>query len=146
MCRKFETRDTDALERLLSQLGYRVPAGAIEKRVADLRTGAGEVFVKELDGMVVGCVNAIVDTRIAAGLHGEIASLVVLDGYRGRGICKALVLHVEAWLAIRIRANIVREQAHQFYQHVGYREAKTQKVFFKEVRNIANNVVGRNQE
>lgn len=139
MCRKYETGDVGAVERLLDELGYRVPAAEIEKRIAAIRNSGGEVFVKELQGRVVGCVNVVLAARLAAGIRGEIASLVVLAGYRGRGIGKELVARAEAWFArrvdaIRIRANAVREPAHRFYRHLGYRETKTQKVFFKKIR------------
>ena len=151
MIRVYKAGDAGALEKLLDQLGYRVPPAAIDKRVATIRTTAGEAFVKEMDAMVVGCVNAIVDARLAAGTHGEIATLVVLDGYRGRGIGKALVEHAEAWLAarvesIRIRANVIRDQAHQFYRRLGYRETKSQKVFLKKMESFGTHSSERNRE
>ena len=150
MCRKYETGDAGALEQLLDELGYRVSAAEVEKRIAAIRDSAGEVFVKELDGQVVGCVNVVLAARLASGIHGEIASLVVLAGYRGRGIGKELVAHAEAWLArrvgsVRIRANAVRERAHRFYRRLGYRETKTQKVFFKEIRSSDNPSTGKEQ-
>jgi len=148
MCRTYESEDAAALEQLLNQLGYCLSAAAIEKNVAAIRNRAGEVFVKDLDGRVVGCVNAVLDSRLAEGTHGEIATLVVLDGYRGHGIGRELVTHAERWLAgrvgsMRVRANAIRSRAHRFYQQLGYRETKTQKVFFKEIRQRDNHSAGR---
>jgi GNAT superfamily N-acetyltransferase len=85
---------------------------------------------------VVGCVGAIIDARLAAGVNGEIVSLVVLEPFRGRGIGKRLVEVAEAWLAafvgrIRVRANTRRVDAHRFYADAGYQEVKTQKIFQK---------------
>ena len=70
---------------------------------------------------------------------GEIASLVVKSTCRGEGIGKGLVDTAVDWLidigcpSIRIRANAVRKAAHGFYQALGFRCVKTQKVFRKDI-------------
>lgn len=103
-----------------------------------MRAQGGEVLVAELGGVVVGCINAIIDIRLAEGKSGEIVSLVVSEGHRGMGIGKALVKTAESWLSsrcdnIRVRANAIRRDAHEFYRSLGYQEIKSQKVFTKNV-------------
>jgi aminoglycoside 3-N-acetyltransferase len=84
------------------------------------------------------CVGAIIDARLAAGISGEIVSLVVSEQHRGSGIGRGLVEFAESWLTqrvvkIRVRANSLRSEAHEFYIRRGYQESKTQKIFEKYV-------------
>ncbi|MEJ2657595.1 MAG: GNAT family N-acetyltransferase [Desulfobacterales bacterium] len=131
--------DIKALRKLLKELGYDVDGGTLSQRIESIRDQGGEVIVASIDGIVVGCVNTLIDIRLAEGIVGEIASLVVSDAHRGMGIGKKLVFHAESWLkikgctTIRVRANMVRKEAHQFYLGMGFKEIKTQKIFTKNV-------------
>ena len=87
---------------------------------------------------VYGCICAIFDIRLAAGINGEIVSLVVDSSARGMGVGKGLVAKAESWLRqrtnrLRVRANSVRSEAHSFYESLGYSLSKTQSVFTKNV-------------
>lgn len=136
--RKFKTEDIEVLVDLMQQLGYVHTEESLLKNVNSVRMAGGEIFVCEVSGRVCGCASAILDSRLAAGVNGEIVSVVVSDSYRGKGIGKGLIAYAEAWLkervsTIRIRANTVREEAHKFYQGMGYSLTKTQAVFKKYV-------------
>ncbi len=125
----------------MAQLGYEHSEESLAKNISAVRGSGGEVFVAELSGRVCGCVSAIIDVRLAAGTNGEIVSLVVDEASRGRGVGKGLVSTAENWLkdhtnVIRIRANVIREQAHEFYKNLGYSLSKTQVVFSKNVKQI----------
>lgn len=122
----------------MEQLGYSVGDAEIQEVIDAIRKGSGEVFVAESGDNVVGCIDAIIDVRLAEGKVGEIASLVVLADCRGRGVGKALLECAEDWLGdrvetIRIRANAKRDDAHEFYATVGYTHVKEQKVFIKDL-------------
>ncbi|SEQ66050.1 Acetyltransferase (GNAT) domain-containing protein [Amphritea atlantica] len=131
--RTFEPSDLESLVALMKQLGYEHTMDSLAANVRRVKTREGEVFVAEVNGKVVGVISAIMDVRLAEGVSGEIVSLVVSDQARGLG----LVLMAEAWLKqytsnIRVRANVLRTEAHDFYEKQGYRLKKRQAVFQKE--------------
>ena len=137
--RKAIGEDAQALRELLKELGYDVDGNTLSQRTKAIRDQGGEVIVASIDGLVVGCVNTLIDIRLSEGITGEIVSLVVSAAYRGMGIGKGLVFHAESWLKtkgcniIRVRANSVRKEAHQFYLKMDFEEIKTQKIFKKNV-------------
>jgi GNAT superfamily N-acetyltransferase len=77
---------------------------------------------------------------VESELYGEIGGLVVDKDQRGQGVGKALMAEAESWASgrgireIRLRSNILREQAHQFYQAIGYEIIKTQLTFRKALK------------
>lgn len=136
--REFKDADQAGLVSLMSELGYEVDHDALCHRISGIRAQGGEVLVAELGGVVVGCVNAIIDIRLAEGKFGEVVSLVVSQDHRNMGVGKALVKGAEHWLSsrcdiIRVRANAIRGEAHAFYRLLGYEEIKSQKVFAKNM-------------
>ena len=136
--RKFKDPDISSLVDLMAQLGYEHSTKSLLKNLDAVRGAGGEVFVCEISGMVCGCVSAILDARLAAGLNGEITTLVVDKDHRGQGLGRGLVGHAETWLeqrvpSIRIRANTIRQDAHRFYESLGYSLSKTQAVFKKSL-------------
>jgi len=136
--RKYSENDTKALIQLMGQLGYSHSEKTILKNVSSVRKMGGEVFVAEVSGKVLGCVSAIIDARLAEGENGEIVSLVVSEASRGHGLGKGLTLEAEKWLServssIRVRANSLREEAHLFYESLGFKKAKTQAILVKNV-------------
>ncbi len=136
--RKYEEHDVKDLNVLMGQLGYKHSETSLSENVAAVRKTGGEIFVVEISGKVSGCVCAILDVRLASGVKGEIVSLVVLESKRGCGLGRGLVSTAEAWLKervkdVRIRANINRLEAHEFYKSLGYSLSKTQRVFSKNV-------------
>lgn len=134
--------DQAQLKSLLNELGYDLDDARIEQHIREIRNRGGEVFVAKLADRVVGCVAAIVDVRLAAGIQGEIVSLVVTEPYRGQGIGNGLIKSAEDWLSqtvdtIRVRANSQRRDAHRFYAKAGYELSKTQKIFTKHRLNAS---------
>jgi GNAT superfamily N-acetyltransferase len=127
----------DSLLSLMSELGYVHDQQSISTNINEVQLRGGEIFVADVNGKIAGCVCAILDARLAAGLCGEIVSLVVAQEYRGSGIGKGLVAYAERWLGtkvdkVRIRANVIRAEAQGFYQSQGYQEEKIQKLFTKK--------------
>ena len=127
--------DGEMIAALLQQLGYARSAGDIAPIIAATQ-GDGIVLVAvDEGGQVVGCLQALVDTRLAEGQRGEITSLVVAAEVRSQGIGAELVAAVTQWLQsrgigrLRVRCNTVRERAHQFCEKHGFELTKTQKVF-----------------
>ncbi|WP_415896421.1 GNAT family N-acetyltransferase [Neptuniibacter sp. QD72_48] len=134
--RTYQEKDLQALIALMKQLGYTHSEQSLLTNIRSVHKAGGEVFIAELNGVVVGCISAIIDIRLAEGTQGEIVSLVVDKEHRGYGLGKGLVKTAEHWLServnsIRIRANSIRTSAHKFYQELGYVETKQQVVLVK---------------
>ncbi|VUD68761.1 Mycothiol acetyltransferase [Thalassocella blandensis] len=137
-CRTFGDTDIESLVKLMRQLGYEHSNESLQFNISQVRKQGGEVFVAEDGGHVCGCISAILDVRMAAGVCGEIVSLVVDEAHRGKGLGKQLVNTAENYLKqhtkkIRVRANVTRADAHEFYAALGFCEIKTQKIFRKSV-------------
>jgi GNAT superfamily N-acetyltransferase len=77
---------------------------------------------------------------VESDLYAEIGGLVVDENQRGMGIGKALMAQAEDWVGdhgiheVRLRSNIIREAAHQFYEAMGYENIKSQFTFRKTLR------------
>ncbi|MDO5505221.1 MAG: GNAT family N-acetyltransferase [Pseudoxanthomonas suwonensis] len=135
--RTARAEDAPAIAELSAQLGYPVPAASIAQRLNKLLARPDHaVFVcADDDGNVLGWASAEQRLTLATGDYIELAGLVVEEGMRRRGIGAALVTAVEAWCRRRgvedifVRSNTVREQAHAFYQRMGYEHGKTQHAY-----------------
>lgn len=59
------------------------------------------------------------------------------EGYRQAGIGRLLMRSAEQWArekgceAITLRSNVLRQEAHIFYEKIGYRRIKTLLAFYK---------------
>jgi GNAT superfamily N-acetyltransferase len=69
--------------------------------------------------------------------QAEVGGLVVDEGYRRRGIGRLLMQQAEQWAcekgcwAVYLRSNVVRKDAHAFYEGIGYSNVKTSLAFRK---------------
>ncbi len=72
-------------------------------------------------------------------LQAVIGGLIVDGRNRGSGIGRRLVQYAEAWAvtqgctSVLVRSNIVRKNAHSFYEKIGYSNIKTSQVFHKAI-------------
>ncbi len=130
--------DAERIATLSEQLGYPTDAEAMLKRLRAIgRRPDHGVFVAEAEGNVVGWVHVYAVAALESPAHAEIGGLVVDEAHRGRGIGRALMERAEAWArdmglgAVRLRSNVIRAEAHAFYERIGYAQVKTQKVFAK---------------
>jgi len=133
---------TDAADiaDLCGQLGYPSTTIEVARRLRQIQTWQGHaMFVAENNGRVVGWVHVHAYPLPEMDWHAELGGLVVDEGYRGQGIGKLLMARVEGWAQeqgcgeIRIRSNVIRERAHDFYQKIGYENTKTQFTFRKRI-------------
>ena len=128
--------DEAALARLAGQLGYPTSAEAVAARIVKYFGNAEErVIVAELDGDVIAWTSAALVDHFYTPPCVEISGLVVDAGLRGRGIGAALLGGVKRWAAelgvatVRLRANVIRAEAHRFYERQGFARVKQQIVF-----------------
>lgn len=119
---------------LYAQLGYIIPETEMRDRIAALAQTPSEiVYVADKpDAPVIGCIHAGLCRTLSEGEHLRIYGLVIDAAYRNRHIGQLLVEAVEEWACglgcelVWIRSNIIREDAHRFYERLGYQKIKTQ--------------------
>lgn len=85
---------------------------------------------------VQGWLHGVLTRRLTTEPFIEIGGLVVGENYRRMGIGKGLVEACEAWaeesaLAMRVRCRSDREEAHHFYEALGFESLKEQRVFVR---------------
>jgi GNAT superfamily N-acetyltransferase len=134
--RNADLADAAVIAELSGQLGYPDREQAIAERLACILGRKGTaVFVAELDGKVVGWAHAAGQQFIESPPFAELAGLVVDRDARRLGVGSRLVEACAQWARnqgfgqIRVRCNVVREDAHQFYRKVGFAKLKSQIVF-----------------
>lgn len=126
------------LVQLSQTLGYQTSASKVQDRVQRIIDRPDHcLLVATVDGEVAGFCHAYIRLLVEVDTAVEIGGLVVKEKYQGQGIGKQLVTGVEAWARqkklsrIVLSSNILREKAHQFYEHLGYRKIKQQFAFEK---------------
>jgi len=126
--RSVQLSDAPAVAALMTQLGYPSTPQDSERRLKRMLAHADYAgVVAESDDEVV----ALVLVHLEHGLeydaiYGRIMGLVVDDRWRGRGLGKQLMQHVERWCKDRGADRIVltsanrRLDSHKFYDAIGY--------------------------
>jgi predicted N-acetyltransferase YhbS len=122
--------DAERIAELLAQLGYPSTAGQVTRRLGALaRLESNVVLVAEDDARVVGLVTGV--TRDV--IHRDepfcrIASMIVDEEWRERGVGRRLVDAIEQWArdrgcsVIEVSSGVQRLGAHRFYEGLGYVE------------------------
>lgn len=127
--------DVTALADLATQLGYPCTHGqmAVRMEILSGRSGNG-VLVAENEGRVVGWLHVSGMYFLESAAFAEVLGLIVDKEHRGQGIGKQLLDGAVRWAAehgydkLRVRSNLIREDAHRFYEREGFRRVKTQVV------------------
>lgn len=133
--------DAGPIAVLSGQLGYPSPAASVRRRLRSLLADPDHaVWVAEdRDGAIAGWIHVFVKQLLESDREVEIGGLVVDQDFRGQGAGKMLVERAERWAKARrlrsvyVRSNIIRKDAHIFYQKLGYKIIKTQSAFRKAV-------------
>ncbi len=140
MIRRALEKDCPRLAELSTELGYPMSAEEASRRLREIAGHPDHaLLVAEARTGIAGWIQASVPRIFEASLQAEIAGLVVGGEFRGRGIGAALLAAAESWArekgcrVIRVRSNVVRGRAHDFYRREGYGEIKTQRVFEKHL-------------
>lgn len=140
--RRARPQDAPMIVALLKQLGYRPSVQQTAERLTDFTVRDDTVcFVAaDPDRELVGCMQVMVQNRLAEGCYAEIASLVVAESARGKRVGSRLVARAAEWSReqdedkLRVRCNAKRRGAHRFYRSLGFSETKEQKVFERSHR------------
>jgi len=120
--------DVPAIADLVTQLGYPTSAADMDARLRRLLALSHHtVVVAEGSGQIVGMAGGSVEYAFDLnGSYGRITALVVDAKWRGRGVGKLLVQHVERWCGeqgadrVTLTSGHHRQESHKFYQAIGY--------------------------
>src|SRR5688572_3659018 len=128
--------DAETISELTHQLGYDVPVKETAYNLNVITANPDEIVYLALhENKVIGWIHIFHTTRLESGTFCELGGLVVDAQYRSHGIGRLLVNRAKEWCisrkvpVLRLRSNIIRNEAHRFYQNLGFREIKQQKVF-----------------
>jgi len=138
--RPAEIKDSESITGLSIQLGYESNYSVTHKRLKEiLKNDDNRVFVAIDNEKVIGWIHGFYTLRIESDSFIEIGGLVVSENYRKSGIGKTLIESVIKWAesrkynSIRARCNIIRIESHKFYENIGFRINKEQKIFDKKL-------------
>ena len=120
--------DSTVIAALVSQLGYATAAADMKGRLELLlQHPEHSMVVAEISDEVVGMIAAQVGPALEFnGTYGRITGLVVDARWRGRGIGRLLMNHMESWCKNRGAHSLIltsgnhRLDAHKFYAAIGY--------------------------
>ena len=134
--RQISSEDAVAITALSQQLGYPLtPEQILQNINAVRRSKDHDAFVAVHDDKVVGWIGLAQAIMIESLPFCEINGLVIDENYRKTGIGKLLVERARQWAnqkgnrTLRLRCNVKRIEAHQFYQHLGFKQIKQQTTF-----------------
>lgn len=134
--REISLEDAKVIHELIVQLDYDLPFLETTANInAVIQHPDNCAFVALYEDTVVGWIHAFRALRIESKQFIEIGGLVVEKEFRGKGVGKLLVNRVKEWCCelniptLRLRSNVIRHGAHQFYHQLGFKESKQQKVF-----------------
>ena len=138
--RRADSADAAGLSTLADQLGYPTQIEPLLRRLSAAQARPDhEVLLAERDGAIVGWVHVLQTVNVETDPCAAIGGLVVDAAHRGRGVGAALLAAAEEWATrrgerrIRVRSNVVRAEAHRFYEKHGYSLTKQQAVFDKSL-------------
>jgi len=149
LIRKAISTDAQRIAVLCHLLGYPTSEQKVHERLKLLGNKQEHIVYVAylLDEPVIGWIHVHVLQSVMLDSRAVILGLIVNPDYRGCGAGHLLIQHAQQWAkeqgcdTILVRSNIVRQQAHQFYEKVGYIPFKTQLVLHKDLNEIsfANN-------
>jgi GNAT superfamily N-acetyltransferase len=133
--------DLPTVTALSSQWGYDSALEITERRFRAVSAGEEHaLFVAAAeDGSVAGWIHVHALHSLESDPCAEIAGLVVDERLRRRGAGRALVAAAETWARergfrkIRVRSNVLRREAHEFYPAMGFERNKTQHVYDRAI-------------
>jgi GNAT superfamily N-acetyltransferase len=133
--------DAESMALLCGQLGYPASEEQIRTRLAQILLDEDHAvhIAQTPDGCLIGWVHVYIPELLLVHRRAEIGGLVVDEGHRRRGIGRALMAWAEQWAraqgckALHLRSNVLRREAHLFYDGIGYRKLTTQRTYQKAV-------------
>lgn len=134
-----EAEDAECIAVLCEQLGYPTSIEEVRERLLAIQNDEKHiVYVAQLaSGSVIGWIHAHACISVTTPPHALVLGLVVERAERSCGIGRLLMQKIEQWAkekschAVLVRSNIIRQEAHVFYEKIGYEKTKQSLVFTK---------------
>jgi GNAT superfamily N-acetyltransferase len=131
--------DAASIAELAAELGYPSAEHTMRTRLIGLEGSATDwvALAQERGGLILGWVHIARRVTLEDGEAGEILGLVVHSGAHRRGVGRRLIEAAEQWCrerslsTVRVRSNVLRQAAHEFYPALGYQRTKSQHVYTK---------------
>jgi GNAT superfamily N-acetyltransferase len=128
MIRAAEMNDAAALAQLMCELGYETTKSEMQTRMDRIAAdGRYRTFVAVRDGKVCGMIGTVTNPSYEHNdPSGRILALATLSTMRRRGIGRALIAAAEKDFSHRgirrvaLNTQFAREDAHKFYESLGY--------------------------
>ena len=144
MIRSIKPQDAQSLVRICeTALKHETNAATIQQRIRELSSNDSyyiAVYEDDKDHRVLGFIQAERYNLLYGGNGWNVIALAVDPEAQRQDIGKQLLKSLEERAAadqytfIRLNCNIIREEAHAFYQSMDYTCDKTQKRFIKEIK------------
>jgi GNAT superfamily N-acetyltransferase len=138
--RRATEADAASIARLTTELGYPTSPEEIHARLAELLARETQfIAVAEQPEGVAAWAAAEERVLLESGRRAELVGLVVTYQARRLGLGRRLVSEAEVWArnrglpSISVRSNVLRAEAHPFYERLGYTRKKTQHAYFKQL-------------
>ena len=142
MFRGINTSDTQEIAEICkAALGYDVDVENVKKQIEKLTNDKNQHIIigyeDETTRKIIGFVHAQMYESFYSDLGLNILGLAVNPDFQGRGIGRKLMNELENYAVdnnisfIRLNSAMKREEAHKFYEHIGYTCDKVQKRFIK---------------
>ena len=142
MFREINIEDTQEVAEICKDaLGYDVNVENVKKQIVKLTNDKKQNIIigyeDENTGKIIGFVHAQMYESFYSDLGLNILGLAVNPDFQGRGIGRKLMNELENYAVdynisfIRLNSAMKREEAHKFYEHMGYNCDKIQKRFIK---------------
>jgi GNAT superfamily N-acetyltransferase len=131
--------DASDISKLSTQLGYPAQDSEVKDRLDTiLKSDDHTVLIAALpDGKTIAWIHVYKAHRVESGVFAETGGFIVSETFRNKGIGKKLLEAAEKWAIskklskLRVRSEIEREDAKQFYLNMGFSISKIQSVFDK---------------
>lgn len=142
MFREINTADApEVAEICKSALGYDINVESVKRQIAKLTNDKKQHIIigyeDENTSKIIGFVHAQMYESFYSDLGLNILGLAVNPNFQGSGIGRKLMNKLEDYAVdnnisfIRLNSAMKREEAHKFYEHIGYACDKVQKRFIK---------------
>lgn len=132
--------DLPAFKPLLEQLGYDLDAAEVACRFDAVVAAPGHVLEVAADGeRLVGFIHYFARAALEKPPEVIVQALVVDAGVRGGGIGQRLMRRAEDWAvdngysSVALGTQTSRDDAHAFYERLGYRVAATSHLMRKAI-------------
>ena len=139
--RRARISDAGELARLTEQLGYPTCTRTMGDRLQRIVSSPVDCLLVAEDSMgrVTGWIHGFRIQLLESEYRVEIGGLIVDEHRRRSGIGRRLVAELESWAGesgvaeLGVRCRVEREESHRFYESLGLRVTKTQRVFRKSL-------------